>query len=504
MYLENIKKFLRCFKRAPFQLMLQLDGIVLRFILRDGNVVLQAGELILPLDLVAARILTDVPLVRSLLLERIGSIKHAVEVSILLPNAAVQIEYFDVPKDLDFEEIEYQVVQQITKDSNLSISDVYYDWTVLPQDHVLSTQTISLLLAHQAEVAQYGLLFAGTYYKVRYVCAESLVLATYFSKQHEHASYVMCQLENEGIKLFWFNEKQQVRVFQQSLNTGLMKQFGLEAISEYQSKIEVNLSIGFVIAEIVRMFNHVLGAAHKRQLKTLYALGSAVHWSKIVADLQTQLDISVHEVHFSELEGFDKQSSYTSLWMLGQYFKGHFMMPLNLWQKANAHLNSPKIRLVQEAIFAFLFSTLVLSGVLFFINDGFQKSNRVNSALTLELGALQQKVLSYGVSQKYSSLIESHQQREGQLNWLAVLPRLVDEHAQLTQVEQKENGLLMIQGRADSAVSAQALINRASQVFNQDVVSVSFLKSEKNGDVLEWVFEVQVSDVTTDLTSLEL
>lgn len=491
----SLKKILRYFKRKPFHLILQLDGVILRFILCDGDVVFQAGELALPFDAVKNRIFLDIPLVRLLLLERIGSIKGVVEVSVLLPHSAVYLEYFDTPKNLDFDEFEYQIVRQITKVLNLPLSEVYYDWAILPQIETSSTQTILLILAHQVEVAQYGLLFSGTNYKIHHVIAEPLIWSVVFPKKEVYVPYAVCHFTCEGIRLDCFNKYQQVYTFQQKFNVEKKEEFGFDFTSNVTSRISEYLPDGFVTDELVRLFSQVQSTVSGEGLRRIYVFGSNVYWSAVIDGLQVKLDIPVHELHFEALDDIDNQTSYISIWALVQYLKGIHEVP-NLWSKTHINAPSPKNRLIQEALYALLVSILIFSGTLFFMTSSIQQVMDVNTALTSELETLQMKVLVDGASQRYSPLIMSYQQPEGHLNWLAVLPSLVDEHAQITQVIQKENGFLTIQGHADSAESAQALIERASQVFNQSALSLSFLKSKKNGEVIVWLFEMQVNDVT--------
>lgn len=302
----NPKNLVRWLKRTPAQLMVQLDGACLRFILREGVGVVQADELNLPKNAVAARFLTDVALARTLLLEHLQPTQGPVKVAVLLPPSAVHFDYLELPEGLDADELEYQVVRQITQSLGLLLSDVYYDWTVLPSIGSSFTQTVLLVLARQLEVAQYEALFSGSHYKISHVCAEPLIWAQAFAKK-EGSSYAVCHVTHDAMHLYWFNDLKQVQLFH--------RRFDAEQMGEQNSE---HVPAQFVVDGIEHALHQVLTDSKLKQLHALHVFGSGVSWPAVVDSLQSKLRMPVHVVQVAELAELDQKASYGALWELGQ------------------------------------------------------------------------------------------------------------------------------------------------------------------------------------------
>lgn len=308
----SLVNFSRWFQKSPNLLVLQVVGDSLRFVLRSRQQT-TTGMVNLPSQ--AQGRMFDVAAARAALLPQLPAVKA--NVAVLLPASAVHIHHLKVPANLDQEELEYQVTRHITHELGLALTDVYYDWGVLP-DAQTKGQTVLIVVARQTEVVQYAQLFADTDFKMHWVCAEPLIWSEFLSQDFTQTNAAVCQVEHNGLQLFWLDEQSQIRVLTRNFDRAQMSSIGFEYVTGEHSNGVVQLPSRFVVDEI----EHVLNQAHQTQLSMLHVLGAGVDWSVATTAVQSRMGLPVRVICSPDTVP-DKRSVLAALWQFSeQIIKG--------------------------------------------------------------------------------------------------------------------------------------------------------------------------------------
>ena len=302
----------RWFKKTPPLLVLQLAGDALRFMVREGERVVQSGEI--RVANLNARMF-DVAAAHFELFAQLD--ERAMDVAVLLPAASVHTHYLSVPTGLDAEELDYQVTRHITQGLGLSVADVYYDWSSFSELNGQS-QTILLVVARQSEVAQYAQLCVESSWRMRWVCAEPLIWMQAFKLARTSNKYAVCQVEHSGTQLYWFDEAGHVKVLSKFFDRDQMSSTGFEYVSDEGQSGQMQLPLRFVVNEIDNCLTQALGAVDKNRLDTLYVLGAGANWNNALTQLQSRFGLAVRTVRVPEQLGEDERATLGGMWHLSE------------------------------------------------------------------------------------------------------------------------------------------------------------------------------------------
>lgn len=306
------------FKYKRTVLAIQLMAQEVRYLIRQGDIVLASGVLPLPAGVVEDARLVSADGLKVVLAPVLKGFKG--HVAVMLSSGWVHLHELDVPTGLDAEELDYQVVRHITQSLQLPITDVYYDWDVqaVRFDGVL--QTVLMVVARQSDVAPYNLAFNENW-KMSWACAEPLVWANAFGhSEFVGRAYAVCQVEQESLMVWHVDELRNVLYYKKTFDSQLVAQAGFVYRSADDGGAHVQLPTRFVVDEVLAALNQWIGTEGLHSLSAIYGVGRGLDWMVAKNVLQERLGLPVRTAGLENVSGIAPEDCavVSGLWFLAE------------------------------------------------------------------------------------------------------------------------------------------------------------------------------------------
>ena len=188
------------------------------------------------------------------------------------------------------------------------MGEVFYDLTPHTNAHLDRNETV-LLVARQTEVAQYGTAFAQSSWRLRWVCAESLIWAAAsfegsdamsLYKNHGDAQTpctLICQCDYDGLQMWWTDVNGHAHHQTKQFDATTLSQAGFVYRSDDGSAAQsLQLPIRFAVDEIEAAAKQWLGES-LRHAVMLQGTGTGIDWPQAHPTLQARLGIPVRSMH---------------------------------------------------------------------------------------------------------------------------------------------------------------------------------------------------------------
>ncbi|TDR33007.1 hypothetical protein [Hydromonas duriensis] len=311
----------RVFDKKQTVLAMQLVDDEMRYVLCQGEKVLKAGALKLSAHAVSAGRVVSPDALQSALNPILNGFKGCV--AVMLPSDFVHTHLLSLPKGLDAEERDYQMMRHITQTLGLQMADVYYDWVALGEAQDPKEEHLLMTVARQSDVSVYGHVFNGNW-QVRWVCPECFVWSHAFSEQQ--AKVLVVRVERNQLSVWHVDGSGQAHYLQRQFSAQMMTQAGFvyQAVLD-DGQSDVLLPTGFVVEEIVQTVTQWLGGEQMRDIRALFGLGSGVDWNLAKFALQQKLGVPVKGVLTERIDSLSDRADVHKLgglWHLATQVQG--------------------------------------------------------------------------------------------------------------------------------------------------------------------------------------
>lgn len=287
----NIRRWLGI---SPPVLAIQLVGQEARYLVRHGSRIATQGCIFAPTAIREGNLVVVDELAQRLLPKLPKSVGH---VALMLSARQLHLHEMQLPKGLDREELSYQVSRHITDTLGLSLSDVFYDWTVQPELTDKHSITVLLAIARQTDIAPFYHVFAGSEWEMKWVCAEAQIWASaYRQRLTGGGAIAVCQVEVNEMSFVLIEENGHIHSYYKRFDEQQLTQAGFIFHSTRGQDSLLQLPPRFVADEIANALPMWLGNGSIHEIAMIYGVGRGLDWNEGLPAIQSRLGVPLRPI----------------------------------------------------------------------------------------------------------------------------------------------------------------------------------------------------------------